>query len=126
MIMDTLQQRIEAKIIDVSHLAVLGVAIGHIHDLLYDEYGDELVFASTLNKSISMINLMDPDGLEITIENDQTPIVHSTSLTSTIYDSFNRTVHSDDDILNYVDILEYIYDLMIMEDMEPEQHYEYG
>lgn len=124
--MDTLQQRIEAKIIDVSHLAVLGVAIGHIHDLLYDEYGDELVFASTLNKSISMINLMDPDGLEITIENDQTPIVHSTSLTSTIYDSFNRTVHSDDDILNYVDILEYIYDLMIMEDMEPEQHYEYG
>ena len=126
MIMDTLQQRIEAKIIDVSHLAVLGVAIGHIHDLLYDEYGDELVFASTLNKSISMINLMDPDGLEITIENDQTPIDHSTSLTSTIYDSFNRTVHSDDDILNYVDILEYIYDLMIMEDMEPEQHYEYG
>lgn len=126
MIMDTLQQRIEAKIIDVSHLAVLGVAIGHIHDLLYDEYGDELVFASTLNKSISMINLMDPDGLEITIENDQTPIVHSTSLTSTIYDSFNRTVHSDDDILNYVDILEYIYDLMIMDDMEPEQHYEYG
>lgn len=126
MIMDTLQQRIEAKIIDVSHLAVLGVAIGHIHDLLYDEYGDELVFASTLNKSISMINLMDPDGLEITIENDQTPIVHSTSLTSTIYDSFNRAVHSDDDILNYVDILEYIYDLMIMEDMEPEQHYEYG
>lgn len=124
--MDTLQQRIEAKIIDVSHLAVLGVAIGHIHDLLYDEYGDELVFASTLNKSISMINLMDPDGLEITIENDQTPIVHSTSLTSTIYDSFNRAVHSDDDILNYVDILEYIYDLMIMEDMEPEQHYEYG
>lgn len=124
--MDTLQQRIEAKIIDVSHLAVLGVAIGHIHDLLHVEYGDALTFASTLNTTIVMTNLTNPDGLDITVENQESPLLYSTSLTNTIYDSFNRTIHSDEDILNYVDILEYMYDLMVEQNMEPEQYYEYG
>lgn len=124
--MQTLQERIEQKVVNKSHLTVLDVAIGNIHDLLYDEYGDVLVFASASNKSISMSNLMQPDGLDISIQGEELPLVYSTHLNNTIYDSINRVSHTDADILHLVDILEFTYDLMIENDMEPEQYYDYS
>lgn len=114
---NTLIERMKPRFTNPEHLYVLGVAVGHIHDILYEEYDDVIHFSDSIGKPIEVSNTTEPDGLAVTFS-DFTIEVSSMGgqLIDHLPDSDSVSKSQLDDLLI---LIAGLYDLMVEHEVEP-------
>lgn len=125
--MSNLYDKVLLNLDNKDAIHVFGVAVGHIHDVIYDQYGGSISYCDRNNKKVEINLTTEPDGIHVTFHGSRQAFFNN-ELTTSIYD----TVKSDgadidqDDINEYVDLLEFVNDLLIENNINPEVSWNYG
>lgn len=124
--MNEVAKRVSEVIVNQEHLCVLTVAIGHVHDLLYDKYDEHMDFFDRDRNIIMVRTMPTPDRFQFTIANGEICIVVD-SMESTILNSLpSSEILTDHQITTIADTLSALYLFMVDEGLTPEECIEYG
>ena len=108
------------------NIKVLDVAVGHLHDLLYDHYSDELTFTDNNGDNISIKNLTEPDGVMVRLYGNNRRM-SMTHLTDTLGEEIiSLELLQSEDISPFVDLIVKLTDLFNEHNIDVEKCDDYG
>lgn len=111
---------------DKDAIHAFGVAVGNIHDIIYERYDGSVSYCDRNNNWVS-INLVDePDGI-IVLFQDSRLSFYNDQLTTSMYDTLkNDSLPDQDGVNRYVDLLEFVNDFLIENNTNPEENWDYS
>lgn len=109
---------------DAEEIEVLTMAVGYLHDLLYEYYDEYLTFNDINLGDVDLRCTTEPDGVAITFkELDFT--IEVTSLNESILDNVPVSGLSEEILESIAVVVSDIYDLMEEHGINPEERKEY-
>lgn len=109
---------------DAEEIEVLTMAVGYLHDLLYEYYDEYLTFNDINLGDVDLRCTTEPDGVAIDFEElDFT--IEATSLNESILDNVPLSGLSDEILESIGVVINDIYDLMVEHGINPEESKEY-
>lgn len=120
----TLEERIRIAIKDKTHVCMLKVAVGHVVDLLSNNYDAYMDFGIRNNQLLEATALSEPDRLKLTFNGLQ---LCSNLLTSNIESMLPDSYYLSDYQVDLIsDSLSALYVFLTEDNIKPEEMTEYG
>lgn len=125
-ITNELRTKVLAELKNKENIHALDVAVGHIHDLIFERYNGSIQYCDRNNNKVE-INLLDePDGIFIMFRGSR-QMLRNDQLNTSLYSVVRSETELDqDDVNEYVDLAEFLYDLLIENNINPIEYWDYG
>lgn len=116
--------KLQQIIDDVEEVEILNMAVGYLHDVLYEYYDEYLTFNDVNLGDVDVRCTTEPDGVAISFEElDFT--IEVTSLNESIMDNVPESGLSDEILESIGVVVNDLYDLMEEHGINPEESKEY-